>query len=108
MGLNIDSVLHDIANSTSLNSLFNNPIYISLIIVLIVMIMVYFMFFDYHDFSSLFKLGFYLFIPVSILTFIHYKNIEREFEHTYENKALSNVVSATITNDEKVLTANIV
>lgn len=101
--MNLNNILHDIADSTSLKSFFNNPIYVSIVIVLIVILMFYFILLDEDDnYLNLIKIGIYLFVPVSLLTFIHYKNIEREYELKYENKALSNAVQSVIESPKKL------
>ena len=104
MGLNLDSIYNNIANSISFNSIFNDPIRTSLIIILIILIFIYFMFrTEYNDDSDysfntlLFRTGFYLTLPIMTIMFIHYKNIEREYDHKYDNKALTSVINSTVT-----------
>lgn len=106
MGLNIDSALHDIANSTALNSIFNNPIYTAIIIVLIMLLIIFIMFrsefdenSDYSFWVLLFRSGIYLLLPIITIIFIHYKNIEREFEQKYDNKALSKTIDAAVVGE---------
>lgn len=103
MGLNLDNIYNNIANSISLNSVFNDPIRTSLIIILIIIIFVYFMFHSEHNEDSeysfntlLFRTGFYLTLPIMTIMFIHYKNIEREYDHKYDNKALSSVIDNAV------------
>lgn len=100
MPFDLDKCINDVANSTSFTSVFNNPIYTSLIIVFIVMIIIYFMFYDNlveNEFWTLiFRTAFYITIPVVIIVFLHYRNIEREFECRVNNTKISEVVQAAI------------
>lgn len=102
MGFSLTSFANDIANSTSLASIFNNPIYTALIIVAIVLLIIFVMFrgevedSEYSFWTLLFRSGFYLILPIMGVVFIHYKNTEREFEQKYENKVLTKTVENAV------------
>ena len=100
MGFALDSFINDIANSTSLNSIFNNPIYTAILIVAIVLLIIFVMFrtevdeSDYSFWTLLFRSGFYLILPIMMIVFVHYKNVERDYDSRYESKTLNDVVLA--------------
>ena len=99
MGFSLNEFLNDIVNSNRVNAVFNNPIYTAILIVVIVLIIIFFMFRSVVEnsfWTLLFKTGFYILFPIMAVVFIHYKNLDREYESKYENKALTKAVEPTL------------
>jgi|GEM_PF-6501670 len=103
MPFSFDTFLHDLSNNTSLNSFLNNPIYVAIVIILIMLLMVYVMFrtemdpeSEYGFWTLIFRSGLYMLLPIMTIIFLHYKNIEREYEQKYDNKALTKTINASI------------
>jgi len=102
MPISLTNFVDDISRSTSLNGIFNNPIYTAILIVLVMMLIIYFMFrtevdeSDQSFWNLLFRSGIYISLPVMGITFLHYKNLERDYESRITNKALNSAVESTL------------
>ena len=98
----LDSFFNDIIYSKTISGIVCNPIYVSVLIVLIVLIIIFFMFNEDDDddednfWKKMIKTGFYILIPTLIVIVLHYKNIEKEMEHNYENKSTENIVNQSL------------
>ena len=109
----LDKILNDIIYSKTVSSIVGNPVYVSIIIVTIILIIILFMFKESDDSDSededddkdkrssdfwkkMVKVGVYMLIPVLSIIVIHYKNLEKEMENRYENKATERIVSDTL------------
>ncbi len=110
MGWSIEKMIMDVSNSTSLNGIFNNPIYTAVLIVFIIAVIIVFMFRPSIDpdepfWNLLFRYSIYSFLPIISIVFIHYKNLERDFEKKYGNQQLESVVEQSIGREIKVGTS---
>lgn len=106
MTFSLDKLWQDIANSTSLNSVFNNPIYTSFLIVFVVIFIIYIIFRteineeEYSFWTLMFRSCVYLLLPVMTILFIHYKNIERDFDNRIEKKKLTEAVMGSLEKND--------
>lgn len=103
MGIHGETFLNDIANSTTFKDIFSNPIYTAIVITLIILLVIFIMFrtefsddSNYSFWTLLIRSGFYILLPVMTIVFMHYKNIEGDFERKYDNKTLTNTVGGSI------------
>jgi hypothetical protein len=51
---------------------------------------------EYSFWALLFRSGIYILLTTITVLFLHYKNLEREFEQKYDNKTLTKTIDATI------------
>lgn len=91
----LDKVAKDLTDSTY----FDNPITVSVYIVLILMIIIYFNFpksENNQNFGlTIFRTGIYSFFPTVLILFLHYKHLNDEFENKSESKITNNLVNYT-------------
>jgi hypothetical protein len=98
------TLLNNILNSQTVNTVFTNPIYVALLIVFIIILIFYFIFRNevetvYEDTSFIgliFKAGLYTLLATTGLVFIHNKKIKGGYEKLYKNTTLSDTVDATL------------
>lgn len=120
MPLNLEKAVLDVVNSKSVVNIFNNPIYISLIIVFIVLLTIYLTFRvevnELNDsledekfpfISLLLKSGIYILLGTVAVVFVHNKNIQTEYENFYENNEDRDAINATIGSHENTDIKNI-
>lgn len=106
-GLRFDQIYKNITESTY----FDNPIYVSFLILVIIFIIFYFNFNpicqEHGKFwTTMFRSAFYALIPTVLILCMHYKHLESDFEKKTEDKGISNVVDAT-TRSERPITSQI-
>lgn len=126
MSFSFGKFFTDIADSTTYNSIINNPIYSAVVITLIIMIIIYFMYRDaYEDdednsFWTVFlRSGIYILLANLGIVYLHYNSLDREYEQKHSIKLMDKAVSGTTNNgiagagegimdvDETPITANI-
>lgn len=102
MAFEIEKLLNDIANSKSLNSIFNNPIYTAIIIVSMVLVIIYFCFrndvvIKENSESSLitlmFTAGIYCILTVLGLVYLQHRSMVKDFEQKYAVRGLDEIVN---------------
>jgi hypothetical protein len=100
MGFEFDTFLSDITSSKTVNTLFNNPIWSSLLIAIIILIIIYFIFQgtideEYSFWTLWFKAAIYITLTTFSVIFLHYKTVSHEFDRNNEDKLLANTVQST-------------
>ncbi len=105
MAFEIEKLLMDIANSKSLNAIFNNPIYTAMIIVSVVLIIIYFCFHndvainedsDTSMMTLMFTSGIYCILAVLGVVYLQHRAMVKDFEQKYSSRANDEVVRAAI------------
>jgi hypothetical protein len=100
MPFTLETFVNDILNSTGANSVFNNPIYTAILITLIIMLIIFFMYRDSVDedepfWPMLIKTGIYTGLVVLGALFLHFKNLDYEYDQKYQNQAISKIVETS-------------
>jgi len=102
MAFEIEKLLNDIANSKSLNSIFNNPIYTAIIIVSMVLIIIYLCFrndvvikdnSESSMISLMFTAGIYCILTVLGLVYLQHRSMVKDFEQKYAVRNLDEIVN---------------
>ena len=106
-GFRLDQIYKNITESTY----FDNPIYVSFLILIIIFIIFYFNFNpicqEHNKFwITMFRSAFYALIPTVLILCMHYKHLESDFEKKTEDKGISSAVDAT-TRSEAPITSQI-
>lgn len=100
MPFTLETFINDLLNSTGANSVFNNPIYTAVLVALVIMLIIYFMYRDMVDedepfWPVLIRSGIYIMLVTLGALFLHFKNLDHEYEQRYKNQALETVVKAS-------------
>ena len=104
MPIRFDQIFKDITES----SYFDNPIYVSFLILFIIFLIIYFNFASMCQDKDkfwliLFRSAFYSIFPIMLILFMHYKHLESEYDKKIENKSVNEaVVASTEGNKEKI------
>jgi hypothetical protein len=102
MAFEIEKLLNDIANSKSLNSIFNNPIYTAIIIVSMVLVIIYFTFrndvvikdnSESSMITLMFTAGIYCILTVLGLVYLQHRSMVKDFEQKYAVRNLDEIVN---------------
>lgn len=102
MAFELEKLLNDIANSKSLNAIFNNPIYTAIIIVSMVLIIIYFCFRndvvikDNSESSMvtlMFTAGIYCILTVLGLVYLQHRSMVKDFEQKYAVRGLDEIIN---------------
>ena len=103
MPFNLETFINDILNSTGVNSIVNNPIWVGIIITVIILIIIYFQFADSMDEEQSFwpvwiQTGVWILITTLSILFLHFKNVDNEYTKKGGDKQAQLVVQATTEN----------
>ena len=102
MAFEIEKLLNDIANSKSLNAVFNNPIYTAIIIVSMVLIIIYLCFrndvvikdkSESSMITLMFTAGIYSILTVLGLVYLQHRSMVKDFEQKYAVRGLDEIVN---------------
>lgn len=102
MAFEIEKLLNDIANSKSLNSIFNNPIYTAIIFVSMVLVIIYFCFrndvvikdnSESSMITLMFTAGIYCILTVLGLVYLQHRSMVKDFEQKYAVRNLDEIVN---------------
>jgi len=116
MAFELEKFLTDIANSKSLNSVFNNPIYTALIIVSMVLLIIYFtmkndVVIDEDSNTSMttlmFTSGIYCILAVLGVVYLQHRSVTHDFETKYNHRAGDEVIDAAIDGAGEVSTLDV-
>jgi len=116
MAFELEKFLTDIANSKSLNSVFNNPIYTALIIVSMVLLIIYFtmkndVVIDEDSDASMttlmFTSGIYCILAVLGVVYLQHRSVTHDFETKYNHRAGDEVINAAIDGGGDVVTLDV-
>jgi hypothetical protein len=100
-----EKLISDIINSSTVQTIFGNPIYSAIIIVSMVLLIIYLTTrheielvedSEYSMMGLMFTSGIYCIIAVLTLVYLQHRSISQEFERRYSQRSLNNVVSATL------------
>lgn len=101
MPFSLGTFFTDVANSTTFNSVVNNPIYSALIITLLILVIIYFMYRDAYDdsegsfWTTFIRSGIYILLVNLAMVYLHYNNQEREYEKRSQERVVTQLVEGT-------------
>jgi uncharacterized integral membrane protein len=113
MGFGIDTFINSIVSAPTVREIFSNPIWSALIIVSVILLIIFAVFrstfdednpYDYTFWRLLLRAGIYISLTIFGFLFLHYKNVNAEFEVKQDINAQTRAVSATITTEPTNMT----
>jgi len=116
MALELEKFLSDIANSKSLNAIFNNPIYTAFIIVTMVLVIIYVttrndIVLDEDSETSMMTLmftsGIYSILAVLGVVYLQHRSVTHDFELKYNVRARDEVISAAVDGQGEIATLDV-
>tara|TARA_B110000014_G_scaffold112226_1_gene77013 strand:+ start:979 stop:1509 length:531 start_codon:yes stop_codon:yes gene_type:complete len=100
-----EKLISDIVNSTTVQTVFGNPIYSAIIIVSMVLLIIYLTTrnevevvedSEYSMMGLIFTSGIYCIITVLTLVYLQHRSITKDFERRYSKRSLNDTVTATL------------